>query len=312
MRALGFGRDGVRHVDLPEPTGSGVAVQVEHVGICGTDVASLGAGESAVVPGHEIVGTTPDGRRVAVQPNLACQDCSVCHAGESQRCPQSMARFLGVTLDGGFAETVLVDESLLHPLPGTLDAAHAALAEPAAVARHAVRRLDPPPGEPVLVIGGGTIGLLAAAQLVTEGHAVDLVARHDHQLAAAEAVGATARGAHELAGSSFARILDTGGTQSAADLAYEVGRPGARLVSIGALGWAAAASGVSLVKEIELVPSVIYTRREFERSIDWLAEHPDVPERLVTHRFPLSEAAQAFAVAGSKAAHRSLKVLLSP
>lgn len=312
MRALRFGDGGLSVVDVPEPSGPGVTVRVDLTGICGTDVSTVAAGASPVVPGHEIVGTTEDGTAVAVQPNLPCSTCDACRSGQSQRCPQSMAHFLGVSVDGGFAESVRVDPSLVRPLPVDMDLAHAALAEPAAVALHALGRLGPEPAEPVLVIGGGSIGLLAAAQLVAAGHPVDLVARHPHQAEAARVLGARPRAAAEMEDSSRRWILDTAGSQSAADLAYRAGCPGARLVSVGALGWAVASSGLSLVKEIDLVPSVIYTPDEFAQAIAWLHAHPDAAAPVVTHRFPLAEAEHAFAVAAGKGAHRSIKVLLSP
>lgn len=294
------------------PAGEGLRLRVLAAGICGTDVATVAAGGSAVVPGHEVVAQDGTGTVYAVRPNLPCGACGDCAAGESQRCPESMARFLGVSLDGGFADEVVAPPSLLHPLPQGLAVEIGALSEPAAVALHAVRRLSPEPGERVLVVGGGTIGLLAAAELVALGHPVDVVARHAHQAALAAGLGARPRDKGELAASSYRWVLDSAGSQSAIDLSYEVGTPGARVVSVGALGWAVTTSGLALVKEIEVVPSVIYSEQDFTDAIAWLHEHAGLAAPLVTHRFPLSEVAAAFRTAAGRVRHASVKVLLHP
>ncbi|MGD9958297.1 zinc-dependent alcohol dehydrogenase [Nocardioides sp.] len=313
MLAVRFDTEGASVLDSPPPSGDGVLVNVKGVGICGSDLSMLASGGAPLVPGHEIAGVTEDGVAVAVQPNLPCGACALCAAGRSHLCPESMQHFLGVNgLDGGFAEQVLVHPRQLRPVPAGLAVELAALAEPVAVAAHAATRLKAANGAPVLVVGAGTIGLFAAAILTQLGHQVSVVARHSHQQVLAEAAGAHVVTSTESATRSFDSILDTAGSQSAMDLAYEASAPGGRIVSVGCGGWSVTTSVTSLVKELSLVASVIYTEEEFEDAVLWLTANSDFSAQLVTHRFSLADAPEAFRLAAGRADSGSVKVLIQP
>ncbi len=313
MRAVRFDTQGVAVADLSGPAGEGVLVDVRAAGICGSDLAFIAAGGQRWVPGHEIAGVTEHGDAVAIQPNWPCGTCKLCDQGRSHLCAQSMGRFLGVNnLDGGFAPQVRVDPSLLRPVPAGMDWAVACMAEPLAVALHAITKLDPQPLEPVLVLGAGTIGLLSSAFLVQRGHPVRQLARHRVQQNLAAEFGALPVTGEELADSSYLHILDTAGSQSAVDVAYSAAAPTCRIVSVGCGGWSVTTSVLFMERELSLEGSIIYTRGEFEAAIAWLHSNAAQAARLITHRFPLAEAPEAFRVAADKSASGSIKVVLEP
>jgi threonine dehydrogenase-like Zn-dependent dehydrogenase len=296
---------GIQTVAGPAPSGTGVRVRVTSAGICGSDLHAVAGGPSPVVPGHEFGGLLDDGSLVAVQPFAPCTACPACRRGDEQLCPATRD-FLGATRDGGLADEVLVDPRCLVPVPAGVDRAAVALVEPIAVAVHAVERARLRPGERVLVIGGGSIGLLCAAVLADRGIEVDLLARHPAQLAVAEALGAGS-----AASGRYPVVVDAAGTGSSAEQALRALERGGRLVLV-ALPWQPVAFGLALVlKEVSIVPAVYYGRGEFAAAAEVLGRHPELPGLLVTHRYPLEDAAAAFEVAANRAAG-AIKVHLIP
>jgi alcohol dehydrogenase, propanol-preferring len=117
--------------ELPKPeAGPGqVLLRVRACGVCRTDLhvvdGELAGPNLPVVPGHQVVGRSPDGRRLGV-PWLgwACGECRYCAGGRENLCDR--ARFTGYTLDGGFAEWIVADERFCLPVPAAYDDAHAA------------------------------------------------------------------------------------------------------------------------------------------------------------------------------------------
>ena len=165
----------------PAPTGSEVLIEVAAAGICGSDLHNFRTGQwiSRVpsIPGHEVAGTVsavgPDvagigvGDSVVVDSRFWCGGCAACRAGRRNLCEN--LGYVGEVCDGGFAESMLLPERLVHRIDGDVPAAVAAMAEPLAVALHAVARLRVVPDRPVLVAGCGPIGGLAALILARRG-----------------------------------------------------------------------------------------------------------------------------------------------
>lgn len=312
MRAVRFSDRGVELVERETPAGDGVRVRVMSAGICGSDLGFIAAGGVPVTPGHEIAGLTQDDEPVAVQPNLACGECVKCLAGASHLCAQSMAKFAGmIGLDGGFAEELVVHPAQLHRLPAGLDVGHGALVEPAAVAAHALDRLQAGPDDTVGVIGGSTIGIVAAVQLTRRGVPTRLVTRHAHQAAAAESLGVHVVD-DPAALTAPTRLLDAAGSQSALDQAMEAADSGARIVTLGGATWRPTMNETAIYKELSLLNSLIYTADDFAGAARFLGDNPDVAPVLVTHEYPLDAALQAFATAGDRAGSHSIKVMLHP
>lgn len=317
MRAVrSDGDGGVAVVDVephaPHYATDPVRVRVSSASICGSDLHLLPWNLQATL-GHEFAGVLDDGTPVAVQPNAPCGVCEYCTAGRDHLCQASADRVLGIFADGGLADEVIVDRADLLPLPTGLGAYLGALVEPCAVALHAVHLSglhgDAPP-ERILVIGGGSIGLAAVAMARAHGVDVDLMARHPAQHAAGERLGArfTLADAYDV-------VFDCAGSQSSLDESIERVRPGGTVV-VPATWFDPVQFGVALaMKEAHLVPSYTYAHhhgvREFEEAADVLAANPDIADAIVTHRFSLDDAPEAFRVAADRAGG-TIKVLILP
>jgi alcohol dehydrogenase, propanol-preferring len=118
-----------RELPEPEPASGEVALRVRACGVCRTDLhvvdGELPEPKLPLVPGHQVVGVTPDGRRLGV-PWLgwACGECLYCVGGRENLC--DLARFTGYTLDGGYAEWIVADERFCLEVPAAYEHARAA------------------------------------------------------------------------------------------------------------------------------------------------------------------------------------------
>jgi 2-desacetyl-2-hydroxyethyl bacteriochlorophyllide A dehydrogenase len=310
MRGVRLTAGGPVVTDVPEPLASAgdVVLDVAASSICGTDLGFLTMGAEGFTLGHEFAGTV-DGTAYAVEPVVSCGACTECLAGHTNRCVGEH-RNLGIFVDGGLADRVAVPSSGLVPLPAGLVVADACLVEPGGVAWHGVRRAELQPGERVVVVGGGSIGLLAVAALAAQGHEVDLEARHPHQRAAGERLGAgSPTGEYDV-------VIEAAGSESGLARCAELARPGGRVVLLGVYHGLVPVPGVvTLVKELSWVAAMAYERHDGVREVDevatMLAADPEIAATLITHRFPLDDAAEAFRVAADRAAG-SIKVVLQP
>lgn len=311
MKALRAIDGQVRLVDEPEPRGDGVVVTIRSAGICGSDLHLLDGGMLTVIPGHELAGTTPDGAAVAIEPLLSCGTCAACLDHREPHCPTALENTMGIGVDGGMAERVVVDPRFLVPLAPGVSVDDACLVEPLAVAVRALGRAGVAAGQRVVVIGGGPIGLCAVAVARWLGAQVELVARHDHQRGAGERLGA---------GPATDRpapiVIDAAGTQSALDEAVQRCDRGGT-VGVAATYWEPVTlPGLAMgLGEISLVPSVTYGHttgpRDVEVSARILAEVPHIARVLITHRFPLDAGPEAFAAARDRVGG-ARKVVLDP
>lgn len=311
MRAVRPNGKQVQVVELPPPSGPGVRVRVRAAGICGSDLHALAVGMvSGNTLGHEIAGVTDDGTPVAVEPIAPCGACEPCARGDYNLCLRSIGMLYGGGLDGGMADELRVEARALVRLPAGVVLADASLVEPLAVVGYALRRAGLRATQRVVVIGGGTIGLCAVAAARATGAEVALVARHDVQRAAGERLGARASsGEYDL-------VVEAAGSESALAHAVELAKPGAT-VSIPGIYWGPVAMpGLAMgLKEVALCPSFLYARHGGGRDIDaaaaLLAATPELPRAIITHRFPLDSAPEAFATAASRSAG-AIKVVLEP
>jgi 2-desacetyl-2-hydroxyethyl bacteriochlorophyllide A dehydrogenase len=300
---------GVAVVDVDEPTGPGVVVEIRSAGICASDLGYISWG-STMLLGHELAGVTEDGTAVAVEGIFGCGACEQCLHGQVNLCVHGPTA-LGVTSDGGMSEYFLVPPTALVPLPAGLSVEDGCLVEPAAVAWHACRLAGVGPDQRVAVVGGGAIGLLAAEAARAMGAAeVAIDARHPHQRALAERIGAT-----EVTG-LYDVVVEAAGTESALHRATEVARPGGTMAVLGVfppdVAWP---HFQCFMKELRSVPSLGYCRhshgRDFEDAAAMLAANPDLVDALVTHRFPIEDAEEAFRVAADKSTG-ALRVVVEP
>jgi L-iditol 2-dehydrogenase len=330
------GRIEVAQIPVPEPGPGEVLVRVRACGICGSDLHFY-RGELPARPGnpigHEFAGEIERlgpavegwsaGQRVAVEPVWVCRDCEYCRRGEPQLCQQR--RLMGASVPGGMAELVLVPDYALRPLPGELDYGLGALVEPAAVAVHALHLAKLSAGERVLVLGGGSIGLLAAlAARSAAAASVAITCRYQQQLRAAQALGADeAITADESAGrrlasmaqsAPFDLVVDSVGTPETLQQALALARPGGRVMLLGVPTRPLTLSGMSLMlREVRLLASSSYCRAgdatDFARTTDLVLANRNALQSLLTHSLPLGKAPDAFRTAADKRSG-SIKVQL--
>ncbi len=310
MRAVRSTEDGIRVLDVPAPESSDeqVRVKVAASGICGSDLHLVEWGPMPVTLGHEFAGWLDDGTAVAVEPAVRCGRCERCRAGWTQLCSEGMT--IGIGLDGGMADEVVVPPQCVVPLPDGLSVHDASLVEPVACAVHAMERAKVEAGMRVAVVGGGTLGIAAVAAATHLGAEAGIVARHPHQQAAAEAVGGRpAEGRYDV-------VVEAAGTPSAFTEAMERARVRATVAILGTYWEQLSVAAMPLsMKELTVVGAYAYGHhaghREVEDAAALLAAVPELAPALITHRFPLDDAAEAFRVAADRSAG-AIKVTLEP
>jgi len=305
-------------------------IQVKAAGLCGTDYR-IWTGERGVtyprVMGHEFIGTVlavgpgvdglPVGAKVAVEPNYSCGDCPLCREGNKNLCLSRTT--VGIDVDGGFAEQVLVPARCCWAAPAGILEEALMLAEPLAVVVRAVGRGQPEAGETAAVLGVGTLGLLAIQVLKVRGARVLAVGRSDRRLPLARELGADAvatgaMGAGVTAARAFSGregvdlVIETAGTALAVEQAVELCRPGGRIVLTGLPHEPTTLNFFWVVRrELSILGSMIY-QNEFEEAMRLLATGAVGVDRLLTHRFPLEEIRGAFEAHHSP---ESIKVALT-
>lgn len=190
-----------KEVETPKPGHGEVLLQIKACGICSSDIDRVfktGTYHFPTIPGHEFSGkvvglgdgTAPAylNRRAAVFPLLPCFECPSCVIGEYARCDHY--NYFGSRCDGGFAEYICVPAWNLVPFSENLSYSAAAMCEPAAVALHAVTAAEIVVGNTVVVVGCGTIGILAAMWAKLQGaEKVILVGRGKAKVEVARSMG---------------------------------------------------------------------------------------------------------------------------
>lgn len=310
MRAVRNPDGPVAVVQVPAPSHEGVRIRVRAVGICGSDLHLVAMGPLPVTIGHEFAGVTDDGAAVTVRPYAACGTCEACRSGRRQQCPDVFGHMYGVSRDGAMADEIVVDPQCVVPLPEGVELDQASLVEPLAVAVHGVHRGAVVAGQRVLVVGGGPIGLCAVAAARHLGADVDLVDTLDARQARAEALGAGV-GQH----GRYDVVVDAAGTSSSLERAVSAARPGGTIALVGT-HWAPATVPMALqMKEVTVVPAITYGEHEgvdeFQTALDVLRGTPSLADTLLTHRFGLDDAVEAFALAADPEAG-AVKVTLFP
>ena len=259
MRALvltGPLRAEVQEVEPPVATVGEVVVDVQRAGIYGTDIEFF-TGEMqylhtghAAYPlriGHEWMGTVravgdgvdPSwmGTRVTGDTMLGCGACRRCRSGRQHVCAFRTELGIRGGRAGALAEQVAVPATSLHRLPDAVDATAGALVEPGGNAFRAADAADISPGDRVLVLGPGTIGLLAGMFARAAGAEVHLVGRSERSLAFARSLGFdgvwTEEGLPDLA---WDAVIEASNSPHFPAKAVELVEPGGRVVYIGLSG----------------------------------------------------------------------------
>ncbi|MCW2912697.1 MAG: hypothetical protein JWN52_765 [Actinomycetia bacterium] len=311
MKALVFTAPSVvelHEVDEPSPRSDEIIIEVATAGICGSElhgVRTPGFRTPPLVMGHEFAGTTPDGRRVAVNPIVSCGACDLCTRGRGQLC-RSRA-IIGVHRPGGFAERVAVPSSAIHVLPDSMSWTVAGVAEPIANAVHIWNLAGLPAGARVGVIGCGSIGLLCL-QLARRWGAATVAAADPSERRRAVARRLGADSAEPALQGEFDVIVDAVGLPvTHADSLARL-TPGGTAVWVGLLSAETGFDATDLVRsEKRVLGSFGYTPDEFAKAVE-LAGQWDLSW---VDTFPLAEGASVF-TALMQGGTDPIKALLTP
>ena len=310
MRGVRHTERGIEVLDVPEPSGDSPKVRVRAASICGSDLHMVAMGPLEFTLGHEFAGVLDDGTAVAVDPTSGCGECDQCARGATHLCRTGFQRVLGLGADGGLADAVTPTGHRLIPLPSGLRVEDACLVEPLGVATHGVRLAGLTGGERVAVVGAGAIGLAAVAAVRPLAGDVGVVARHAAQVAAGERLGGrSASGEYDV-------VFEAAGTETALATAAELCRPGGTILFLSTHWEPVAVPGIpALMKELGFQWSYCYCAHDGGHDLDdaaaLLAADPEIAPTLITHRFPLEDAAEAFGVAADRASG-AIKVVLEP
>ncbi len=323
------------------PVGDGqVKVRFGAGGICGSDLSYYGkgrVGDFAVMQplclGHEVSGEVVEvgagvtrvkkGDRVAINPNQPCRICRTCVAGKGHLCLKM--NFYGSAavfphIQGVFREVIVASEAQCFPVPQSCDFRTAAMAEPLAVALHAVRRAGSLVGKSVLVTGVGPIGSLCVLAARRAGAARIVVTDvADGALKRAEALGiddaVNAVSAPERVEAwyankgSFDVTFECSGNAAAMTTAIQATASGGCVVQVGMIAGPTADIPVNrfVSREVDLLGAFRFDS-EYGAAVHELATGGIDVSPLLTHTFKMTAANDAFAVAADRS--QSMKVHL--
>jgi L-iditol 2-dehydrogenase len=302
-------------------------VRIMSVGVCGSDLhwfAEGGIGDARLdhplILGHEFAGETEDGQRVAIDPAIPCGHCESCEQGHPNLC--SAVIFAGHgTQDGALREYVAWNEKNLFPIPEPFTYEDGSMLEPLGVAMHAVDLGKIKSGMTVGVFGCGPIGMLII-QLVKLSSAAQIIATDKlaHRAEAAKAFGADhvflAGNMRELdeiqattKGQGVDAAFEAAGAQDAVDVSVAAVTPGGKVILVGIPDDDKTSFCASTARRkgitIKLVRRMKHT---YPRAIDLVSKGLIDVRSIVTHRFPLEQASEAFRTAERR---EGLKVIIN-
>lgn len=314
----------MRDVPAPKPGPGQALVEVVYAGICGSDVTVFNHRHpTATIPrimSHEVLGVVRDinsdeklpynvGDRVVVFPLSYCGKCEPCRDGHFHVC--SDLKIMGLHVDGGFAEYVVADAEKIFPVAKTVPDRVAVLAEPFAVGFHANARAATEPGDTVLVIGAGPIGILCAmcAQYFEAGRVV-LAEINPERVALARSFGfdvvdsrtdALTELLDRTGGKGFDKVFEASGSQAGAMMIAAAAKIRGVVVPIGIPHQAMPyETGKIILKEQYIIGSRVHTLKHFGRAVQMLerfhARGAFELDRMIAATYPLEELAEGIAM----------------
>lgn len=311
-------------LSIPDPAPGEIQVQVEAVGVCGSDLHAYSEGAVGSTPnvypmilGHEPSGTIVKlgpgvtglsvGDRGALEPALYCYHCEFCLTGHHNVCAN--IRFLSNPHHPGFfRERVNLPATNFVPIPLNMSFAAATLAEPLAIALHSLRLASMKPDEHVAVIGAGPIGLMtiAALRAANAGRvwAIEPL-QHRRELAihlgahaALEPDTALQQLMHDTGGRGVDCAIDCAAGEHTTDQAVHFTRNAGRVALTGIHSTPSVSLDGSAMRRKELtIFNVRRSNHETGEALELLRLHPDWFEPVLTHERPLDQIQDAFAIA---------------
>ena len=314
----------VKDMPVPEVKENTVLVQVKATGLCYSDISILNGGYKGrkpvpipVIMGHEGSGIISrigkgvtglvEGQRVAFEALSGCGTCINCRKGNKNMCLDW--DHIGITYDGTFAEYVLLPAELVHPLADNISFVDAAVMEPLSLAVRSIEHVSPNVGDTAVIIGPGSVGLLHLQGLVASGCSKIMVIGLDadkHRFELAKKLGATdiinasnvdpVEAVMDITGGNGTDILiETASSPKVWDYMLDLMAPKGRLSCFG-LYPESNFQPLKLIRGgITMYGDVAFLQRHFLRGLSWLESGKVSGEALVTKRYSLDQAEQAFA-----------------
>jgi L-iditol 2-dehydrogenase len=307
-------------VSDPDPAADEVIVKVQACSICGSDLHGFhGKHPRLVFPrilGHEFAGEVvatgsavkdvPIGRRVCCDIDICCGRCGPCGEGRTNICEN--LRTMGFDRDGAYAEYVAVPVINLYPLPENVSYDQASAVQVLGISYHAIaHRVQPRAGEQVAVIGAGPIGLGAALVAQSLGARVTIFELLGYRLAMARRLGierafdpskldVRAEGLALTGGRGFDKVVEcVGGFQEkTVQMAVDLVKRGGRITVVGTFPENKATIPIAYIKDREI--DLNFSRGNFQAfapCLDLVAKGAVNPDVYISHRFPLTRAADA-------------------
>jgi L-idonate 5-dehydrogenase len=329
----------IDELETPQPQPGQVQIRVRAGGICGSDLSYYFKGKSGdfavrepFVLGHEVAGEVAAlgegvsglrvGQRVAVNPGLNCGVCRFCVKGMPNHCLDM--RFMGSAstfphMQGMFRQYITAAARQCVPVPDSLDYAQASMAEPLAVALHALKQAGSLVGANLLLVGCGPIGciVLAAARRAGAHRIVALdLAPKALEMGAALGADDTVLASDQTRIDGWSRdrgtfdiVIEASGSPAGLDTALRAVRAGGAVIQLGNLpaGQSPVAANLVMAKELRYQGSFRFTD-EYAIAADELGSQRIDLRPLMTHAFPLADANRAFEVALDR--NQSMKVHL--
>ena len=316
-------------VDVPTPDDSDqVVVRIHQVGICGTDTKILSGKIPVAYPrilGHEMIGEVsaappnspyPAGTRVLVDPGVSCGWCHLCKAGRTNLCING--GLLGRDVDGVFTEYITVPINRLVAVPDTISEKAAGLLQVLGTCVHAVKRVQPFPGQVAAVIGLGVTGQLIAQLLRMRGMNVVGITRSEWKRSLASGLGAVAVAEPDQASSVLAEVtkgkgpelvVEAVGTEATLAEAIKLVGTGGEILAYGTItGGGEGLPYYELYhKELTLYNPRAALIDDYVDGVALAAAGAMSLDPIVSHQLDLDEAASAFELVHDPS---SLKVLM--
>lgn len=330
----------LEEVERPSPRDGEIVLKVAAAGICATDLKAYNFGSRTKIPvtlGHEVAGVVVEAgkgreellnRSVTLNPNIFCGRCVYCLRGEQVLCRRRYA--LGIDIDGGFAEYVLVpaaafDVGCVQPVPDSLSMEEAALVEPLSDCLRGQLKLEIKPGDTLAIIGAGPIGimhlLLARALGVSK---VIMIEKSEVRARFAESLGAdhvilldsvdVVKEVQALTeGEGVDAVVVAVGAPDAQRDALKIVRPGGAVNYFA--GLPAGVTGVEIdtnaihYKQVRVLGTSMSTPSEFRRALDLVSSGLLNLKRLISMSLPLQDGVRAFSEAQKV---ENLRIMLKP
>ena len=277
----------------PTPKQGECLIKVKASGICGSDMHAFHGNDERRIPplilGHEVSGTSLDGKYknkdVVINPLISCEKCDYCKNEREHLCPKRTMIGMSTPIkrEGGLAEFVSVPEKNIFEVPNNLSIKEAALAEPAAVALHAVllaeQNLKKPLSEcKILIQGSGAIGLLCGLVLNKEKKSKNIIMSDPNKKRLDEcskylSANFVSPKDKSIKENNFDLVLESVGLEVTRLQAIKSIAPGGTIVHIGLTQPLGSFDFKKLtIQEITLVGTYCYTNKDFKKTLDILTK----------------------------------------